>query len=108
VVGMFEPQLRRAEIERARRKRPENLAAYDLYLQALPLIRGVPDSRVEHFSEAIAVLERAIVLDPGFAPALALCAAAHEARLTNGGEAPAGVDDLREALSLIERALEAD
>src|SRR4029077_12566397 len=36
VVGYIEPSLRQAEIERAKRKRPENLDAYDLYLRALP------------------------------------------------------------------------
>ena len=33
VVGVVEPQIRQAEIERSRRKRPESLDAYDLYLQ---------------------------------------------------------------------------
>lgn len=108
VVGIFEPHLRRAEIERSRRKRPESLDAYDLYLRALPLIRGVRDFRVEDFSEAIVLLDQAIALDPNFAPALALCASAHELRLTNGGVAPPGVDDAREALALVERALQAD
>jgi TolB-like protein len=37
VVGVIEPTLRQAEIERARRKRPDNLDAYDLYLRAWPL-----------------------------------------------------------------------
>ncbi|HEV2604702.1 MAG TPA: adenylate/guanylate cyclase domain-containing protein [Microvirga sp.] len=37
VVGAIEPSLRRAEIERSRRKRPNELGAYDLYLHALPL-----------------------------------------------------------------------
>jgi adenylate cyclase len=36
VAGVIEPTLRQAEIERARRKRPESLDAYDLYLRALP------------------------------------------------------------------------
>ena len=36
VVGAIEPTLRQAEIERARRKRPDSLDAYDLYLRALP------------------------------------------------------------------------
>ena len=40
-VGIIEPSLRRAEIERARRKRPENLDAYDLYLRALPHFHSV-------------------------------------------------------------------
>ena len=35
-MGVIEPNLRRAEIERARRKRPDSLGAYDLYLRALP------------------------------------------------------------------------
>src|SRR5215467_10423402 len=35
VVGAIEPTLRQAEIERARRKRPDSLDAYDLYLRAL-------------------------------------------------------------------------
>src|SRR6195952_2680424 len=38
VVGAVEPTLRKAEIERARRKRPDSLDAYDLYLRALPLV----------------------------------------------------------------------
>jgi adenylate cyclase len=36
VVGVVEPSLRQSEIERSRRKPPENLDAYDLYLRALP------------------------------------------------------------------------
>jgi adenylate cyclase len=36
VVGAIEPTMRKAEIERARRKSVENLDAYDLYLRALP------------------------------------------------------------------------
>ena len=37
IVGIIEPTIQRAEIERARQKRPENLDAYDLYLRALPM-----------------------------------------------------------------------
>src|SRR5262249_30210490 len=37
VVGAIEPSLRQAEIERAKRKRPDSLDAYDLYLRAMPL-----------------------------------------------------------------------
>jgi TolB-like protein/Flp pilus assembly protein TadD len=108
VVGVFEPHIRHAEIGRARRKRPESLDAYDLYLRALPLLKGVRDFRLDHFDQAIALLDRAIALDPAFAPALALCAAAHELRLTNGGIAPPGTNDRDEAFDLIERALQQD
>src|SRR5207253_4684215 len=37
VVGVIEPTLRLAEVERARRKRPDSLDAYDLYLRAMPV-----------------------------------------------------------------------
>ena len=36
VVAVIEPSVAKSEIERARRKPPDNLAAYDLYLRALP------------------------------------------------------------------------
>src|SRR5689334_2749389 len=38
VIGAIEPTLRQTEIERARRKRPDSLDAYDLYLRALPFV----------------------------------------------------------------------
>ena len=36
IVGALEPTLRKAEIDRARSKRPDTLDAYDFYLKALP------------------------------------------------------------------------
>ena len=44
VIGAIEPSLRRVEIERARRKRPDSLDAWDLYLRALPVC-GNGDAR---------------------------------------------------------------
>jgi hypothetical protein len=41
VVGIVEPSLQRSEIERARRKHPDNLDAYDLYLRALPHLASI-------------------------------------------------------------------
>ncbi|MGH7073553.1 MAG: adenylate/guanylate cyclase domain-containing protein [Stellaceae bacterium] len=75
VVGVIEPNVRRVEIERARRKRPESLDAYDLYLRALPLsVSLIPaDAR-----GAIALLEQSLSLDATYAPAHALLAWCHE------------------------------
>lgn len=108
VIGLIEPQIHKAELERSRRMRPENPGAYDLYLRALPLLHVYGVQRLEHYDEAIDLLDRAIALDPGFAPVLALAAWAHEKRLTRSGAPPAGVDDAAAAIELAERAMQAD
>jgi adenylate cyclase len=105
VIGLIEPQIRKAEIERARRKPPESIDAWDLYVQALPLVYA---ANVPGYSDAIAVLDRALSLAPDYAPALALSSWAHEKRKTFGGIAPAGVDDVEMSLALAQRALDAD
>ena len=48
VVGIVEPSLQRSEIERSRRKRPDSLEAYDLYLRALSHMTSVmpADARI--------------------------------------------------------------
>jgi len=69
VVAAIEPKLRAAEIERARRKPTSNLQAYDLFLRALASVHNLDRSVIE---QAIALLERAIALDPNYARALAL------------------------------------
>jgi TolB-like protein/DNA-binding winged helix-turn-helix (wHTH) protein len=107
VIGLIEPQIRLAEIEQARRKRPDSLDAYDLFLRALPLMTGARFVKPEDYAAAIDLLERAVALDPGFAPALAYAAWGHEMRLTRGWQAPPGADDARDAVALAERALAA-
>lgn len=104
-IGLIEPQIRRAEIDRSRRKRPESLDAWDLYVQALPLVYST--SATNH-STAIVLLDRAIAIDPSYAPALALGAWAREKRKTVGGAEPPGADDAKISFALAERALEAD
>ena len=100
VIGLAGPEVRRAEIERALRKRPESLDAYDLYLRALPNFRlTAPGAR----NEAIRLLEAAIALDPGFAPALAQAAWAYERMdLFGSGITP---QERKRALELAERAI---
>ncbi len=75
VVATVEPNLQTSEIERSRRKRPESLDAYDLYLRALPYTASqMPDdARV-----AMPYLERALAIDPNYAAAHALLAWCHE------------------------------
>jgi TolB-like protein len=68
VVGLVEPQLRRAEIERARNRWPHDPQAYDHFLRALPLF--VSREPADYLT-ALEHLERAIALQPDYAPALA-------------------------------------
>ena len=63
-VAAIEPTLRQAEIERAKRKRPDNLDAYDLVLRATPLAdTGMPEGA----SQALPLLARAIAIEPNYA-----------------------------------------
>jgi TolB-like protein len=69
VVGAIGPRLRLAEIDRASRKPTESLEAYDLYLRALAQeYNRTRDS----LAEAVRLLKRALELDAGYAPAMAL------------------------------------
>ena len=67
VIGAIAPRVELAEIERARRK-TTNLDAYDYYLRAWAALYRF--SR-EGSQEALALLEKAIALDPDFALAYA-------------------------------------
>lgn len=103
VIGAIEPTIRKAEIERARRKPVDNLGAYDLYLRALPHIYAIrPDENLA----ALDLLSKAIDLDPTYAPALAHAAWCHVQRITRAWS-PIGEDDLATAISLARRALAA-
>jgi TolB-like protein len=104
VIGLIEPRIRKAEIERARRKRPQNLDAYDLYWRALPMLQ-TPHGH--EYSEAADLLDQAVQLEPSFAPILALAAYAHTKRYSHG-RTPPGVDDRAIGHSLAQRAMDAD
>ena len=70
VVGAIEPSVRLAEIERVKRKRSDNLDAYDLVVQAQPDVY----SRVpERCAKALLLLERALALDPTYPFGTRLC-----------------------------------
>jgi len=104
VVGAIEPSLRMAEIERSKRKPPENMGAYDLYLRSLPHVYAM---RPDDNEQALNLLHEAIELDPKYAPALAYLAWAYEQRLVRGWGAY-GEDDAGLAVALARRAIEAD
>ena len=82
VVAVVEPNVQKSEIERSRRKRPENLDAYDLYLRAVPYTASqMPkDARV-----AMSYLQDALKIDPNFSAAHALIAWCHEWCFTRAG-----------------------
>ena len=74
VAGAVYPSVRKAEIERARMKRPDNLEAYDLVMRSLPHLWA---HRMHENPEAIALLDQSLKLDPHYGLAAALCAWAH-------------------------------
>ena len=81
-VGAIAPSVRRAEIERVRRKRPDSLDAYDLVLRAQPDVdSGMP----EQVTRALALLERAIELDPAYALAHGNAAMCHHCLFLRAG-----------------------
>ncbi len=74
VAGAIQPSILSAEIERARRKRPESLLAYDYVLKAFPMVWSV--DRVQN-KEAQRLLTKSIDLDSSYALALSLLAWCH-------------------------------
>jgi adenylate cyclase len=82
VIGAIEPTLRQAEIERAKRKRPDSLDAYDLYLRALPFaFTAMP----EFMDQALPLLQQAVAIEPDYALAHAYIAWCNEIRHLRGG-----------------------
>lgn len=89
VISAIEPSLRVAEMERARRKPPENLDAYDLYLRALS--HSYSNTR-EGRTQALELLGEALAKNPNYAEAHGLAAQCHIQRVWN--ESAEGATDL--------------
>ncbi|WGD49301.1 winged helix-turn-helix domain-containing protein [Bradyrhizobium sp. CB1650] len=82
VVGAIEPSLRRAEVERIGRKRPDSLDAYELVLRAQPDVdSGMPDRA----AIALPQLQRALALDPTYGLAHGLAAMSYHNRFLRAG-----------------------
>jgi tetratricopeptide (TPR) repeat protein len=104
IVRAVDPEIQGAEQERALRKRPENLTAWDHYQrgvwQMYRMTREDLDQAREHLSAAIAA-------DPGFAPAWAVKSFT-EYLYVNFGWTDSTDDTLAEAQKLAEQAISLD
>jgi TolB-like protein len=74
VAGVIEPNIQAAELRRVARSTVENPGCYDLYLRAAHLRATLRKAEV---IQALELLERALALEPEFAPALAQAAGCH-------------------------------
>ena len=63
VVGAISPGIQAAEVEKAQRKPPESLQAYDLVLRALPHMLSMDRERLK---EAVRLLRQATEIDPTY------------------------------------------
>ena len=91
VVGSIEPMIRRVELERIQRKRPEDLSAYDFYLRSLALMFDITaTARAQAYDFAT----KALAIDPGYAEAHGVAAWCQFARSLWEGSFP---DKYREA-----------
>jgi adenylate cyclase len=77
VAGALQPSIRVAEIERSRRKRPQDLGCYDYTMRAMPYVWALEKDGV---SQALDLLEKALQIDPGYPLALSLAGWCHAQR----------------------------
>jgi TolB-like protein/class 3 adenylate cyclase/Flp pilus assembly protein TadD len=102
VAGVIEPRLRTSEIERANRKPPQSLDAYDLYLRALGQFHMHSQ---EGALKAIDLLKQALAIDPTYAPAAALIGECHVSRAAHAGP-PVSRAEIEESVRLARQAIQ--
>jgi len=102
VVAVIEPTVQLAEVERQKSSKPSRLDAYDLLLRAYGLERAFT---AESTAAALACLDRALAIDPAYAPALAMAAYCHALRHFQGWVAPGDTHEA-EGVRLAWRAVE--
>jgi adenylate cyclase len=81
VAQTIAPNIRQAELRRIRRKRPENLDAYDYWLRGLDLLYRLDR---DEFEEARRMFQQSIRLDPNYAAPYAFSALWHSACIIQG------------------------
>jgi class 3 adenylate cyclase/TolB-like protein len=89
VVKTIAPNVRDRELKKSLRKHPQNMTAYDLVLQAMEPLYQLDYAT---FSRARGLLQRAIALDPGYAPAFSYAAYWHMFRQGQGWSPDAFAD----------------
>jgi adenylate cyclase len=77
VAGALQPSIRIAEIERSRRKRPQDLGSYDYTMRAMPHVWALEK---DESAKALELLERALAIDPEYPLALSLAGWCHAQR----------------------------
>jgi len=102
VVATIEPRLQLAEIQRQARKPVENLNAYDLMLRALQRQYEFTD---DSNNAALGHLNKALVIDPSYAAAMALAAHCYTERRFVGWMKDIAAEQA-EGLRLATRAVE--
>jgi len=102
VAGALQPSIRIAEIERSRRKQPQDLGAYDYTMRAMPHVWMLEN---EESAKALELLDKALAIDPKYPLALSLAGWCHAQRAVyNWADDVAGSQAL--ARTLAERAAE--
>jgi len=82
VVGAIEPSLRKAELDRVKRQRPNTFSAYDLLLRSQQFVfAGMP----KEVAQAIPLLEDALKLEPDYSVAHAYLSWRYHSRFGRGG-----------------------
>jgi adenylate cyclase len=101
VVGTIEPELGRAERERARHTPTENLATWEFYQRGLWHLYRFDKTNI---SEAIILFKRAGEKDKNFAATFASCSYAHASNFIRGFSADPA-EELNQSHAAAERAL---
>jgi adenylate cyclase len=104
IVWSIAPHVREAELKRALRKRPENMNAYELVMQAIDLIYRM---NFVHFARAGKLLQEAIAADDSYALAYAYAALWQIHSIMQGWGSDQQVDSM-EAVRLAHAAIQRD
>ncbi len=100
VAGALQPSIRFAEVERARRKRPQDLGAYDYTMRAMPHVWALDRQAADR---ALELLAQALAIEPAYPLALSLAGWCHAQRsVYNWVEAPEA--EREQALRCAEKA----